>query len=170
LTLKRLASAELSWPLPAEMTDTALEAALFAAAGTKQGHRRHAEPDWAEIHRELKRKHVTLAMLWDEYIDRDRDPRGVSLFALRRHGAGDRRPAHRPDPSGTVTFPGKSGHRVMRLLLCLLWGDVTDGGVDPRTTRPNPRMPRVEDLKLLDLMGVIVALYNAHRPNTSLGD
>jgi hypothetical protein len=28
------------------MTDTALETALFAAAGTKQGHRHHAEPDW----------------------------------------------------------------------------------------------------------------------------
>src|SRR5580693_7748445 len=38
LTLKRLASAGLSWPLPAEMTDSALETALFAAAGTKQGH------------------------------------------------------------------------------------------------------------------------------------
>src|SRR6266852_3937410 len=68
LTLKRLASAGVSWPLPDEMTDTALEAALFTAVGTKQGHRRHAEPDWAEIHRELKRKHVTLAILWDEYI------------------------------------------------------------------------------------------------------
>src|SRR5437667_7660519 len=52
------------------MTETALETALFAAAGTKQGHRRHLEPDWAEIHRELKRKHVTLTMLWDEYIER----------------------------------------------------------------------------------------------------
>jgi transposase len=51
------------------MTDTALETALFAAAGTKQGRRRHAEPDWTEIHRELKRKHVTLTMLWDEYIE-----------------------------------------------------------------------------------------------------
>jgi transposase len=70
LTLKRLATAGLSWPLPAEMTDSALETALFAAAGTKQGHRRYVEPDWAEIHRELKRKHVTLTMLWDEYIER----------------------------------------------------------------------------------------------------
>src|SRR5205807_10564268 len=32
LTLKRLARAGLSWPLPAEMTDSALETALFAAA------------------------------------------------------------------------------------------------------------------------------------------
>ena len=117
LTLKRLASAGLSWPLPAEMTDSALETALFAAAGTKQGHRRHVEPDWAEIHRELKRKHVTLTMLWDEYIERCpegyRDSRFCELYQLgiaivghdaasshrrrqavcrlrRRHGAGDR--------------------------------------------------------------------------------
>ena len=44
--LKWLARARFSWPLPAEMTDSALEAAPFAAAGTKQDHRRHAEPDW----------------------------------------------------------------------------------------------------------------------------
>jgi len=66
LTLQRLAAAGLSWPLPAEMTDAALEAQLFTAVGTKQGHRRHAEPDWAAIHRALKRQHVTLSILWDE--------------------------------------------------------------------------------------------------------
>ena len=27
-----------------------------------------AEPDWPAVHRELKRKHVTLLILWDEYI------------------------------------------------------------------------------------------------------
>src|ERR1700737_1093968 len=70
LTLKRLAVAGLSWPLPAEMTDAALEAQLFAVGGTKQGHRRRAEPDWVAVHRELKRKHVTLQILWDEYIER----------------------------------------------------------------------------------------------------
>jgi transposase len=69
LTLKRLAVAGLSWPLPAELSDAALEAELFTAVGTKQGHRRRAEPDWAALHRELKRKHVTLAILWDEYIE-----------------------------------------------------------------------------------------------------
>ena len=70
LTLKRLAAAGLSWPLPPEMTDTALEGQLFTAVGKKQGHRRRAEPDWAAVHRELKRKHVTLQILWDEYIER----------------------------------------------------------------------------------------------------
>jgi len=74
VTIKRFQAAGLSWPLPAEMTDAALEARLFAAAGTKQGHRRGVEPDWTEIHRELKRKHVTLSILWDEYIERN--PKG----------------------------------------------------------------------------------------------
>ena len=50
------------------MTDGRLETALYSNRGTKQGHRRHAEPDWPAIHRELKRKHVTLLIIWDEYI------------------------------------------------------------------------------------------------------
>ena len=82
LTLKRLAAAGLGWPLPAEMTDAALEAQLFTAVGKKQGHRRLAEPDWAAVHRELKRKHVTLQILWDEYIERH--PDGLPLLALLR--------------------------------------------------------------------------------------
>jgi transposase len=80
LTLKRLAAAGLSWPLAAEMTDAALEAQLFTAVGTKQGHRRHAEPDWATVHHELKRKHVTLQILWDEYIERNPDGYRYSRF------------------------------------------------------------------------------------------
>jgi transposase len=49
LTLQRLATAGLGWPLPAELTDAVLEARLFSAVGTKQGHRRHSEPDWAGV-------------------------------------------------------------------------------------------------------------------------
>ena len=71
LTLKRLAAVGLGWPLPAEMTDAVLEARLFTAVGTKRGHRRRPEPDWATVHRELKRKHVTLQILWDEYIEQN---------------------------------------------------------------------------------------------------
>lgn len=67
-TLERLGAAGLAWPLPEDLSDARLEAALYANAGTRQGHRRHAEPDWAMVQRELKRKHVTLSILWDEYI------------------------------------------------------------------------------------------------------
>jgi transposase len=49
------------------LTDAILEQRLFANAGVKPGHRRHAEPDWASVHREMRRKHVTLSILWEEY-------------------------------------------------------------------------------------------------------
>src|ERR1700722_1800442 len=67
-TIKRFEATGLGWPLPEELTDAALEARLFPDPVTKRGHRRLVEPDWASIHRELKRKHVTLSILWDEYI------------------------------------------------------------------------------------------------------
>jgi transposase len=86
LTLKRLAAAGLRWPLPAEITDATLEARLFTAVGKKQGHRRRAEPDWAAVHRELKRKHVTLSILWDEYIARHPDGYRYARFCELYHG------------------------------------------------------------------------------------
>src|SRR5438876_3550283 len=80
VTIKRFQAAGLSWPLPEELTDAALEAKLFADAGTKQGHRRQVEPDWTAIHRELRRKHVTLSILWDEYIEQHSDGYRYSRF------------------------------------------------------------------------------------------
>jgi transposase len=70
LTIRRFEAAGLAWPLPDDVTDTGLESRLFAKAGnrSRQGQRRLAEPDWAAVHRELKRKHVTLSILWEEYI------------------------------------------------------------------------------------------------------
>lgn len=62
-TLRRVEIAGLSWPLGEDISDAVLEAALYKAAGTKTGHRRSAELDWAHVHRELKRKHVTLQIL-----------------------------------------------------------------------------------------------------------
>jgi transposase len=41
------------------MGDADLEEALYANRRSKRGHRRHPEPDWPAVHRELKRKHVT---------------------------------------------------------------------------------------------------------------
>lgn len=67
-TLKRAESAGLGWPLPEGMNDGAVEAALYANRRSKRGHRRLPEPDWPAIHRELKRKRVTLPIVWDEYI------------------------------------------------------------------------------------------------------
>ena len=72
LTIRRFEAAGLTWPVVDDITDTELEARLFASAGagpgTRRGHRRQAEPDWSAVHRELKRKHMTLSIVWEEYI------------------------------------------------------------------------------------------------------
>ena len=88
-TLRRFRAAGLSWPLAEDVTEDALADKLYGPGGGKQGHRRHAEPDWAAIHRELKRKHVTLSILWEEYIERCPDGYRYSRFCdLYRGWAG----------------------------------------------------------------------------------
>jgi transposase len=77
-TMQRAEGAGLSWPLPEDMNDDALEAALYGARRSKRGHRRIEEPDWASVHRDLRRKHVTLVILWDEYIAAN--PGGYSYY------------------------------------------------------------------------------------------
>src|SRR4051794_24667545 len=72
--LERAVAAGLGWPLPATLTDSALEALLVAKAGITPGTRRRAEPDWPAIHRERRRPGVTLTLLWQEY--RARQPEG----------------------------------------------------------------------------------------------
>src|SRR3954452_16890807 len=68
LCLARAAVARLAWPLPPTLTDGGLEALLFAPVGGSQPGKRHkTEPDWAAIHRELRRPGVTLLLLWEEY-------------------------------------------------------------------------------------------------------
>jgi Winged helix-turn-helix DNA-binding len=71
-TWSRLENAGLFWPLPEGISDAELEVALYAHRRSKRGHRRLPEPDWPAVHRELKRKHVTLLIVWDEYIAANR--------------------------------------------------------------------------------------------------
>lgn len=66
---ERFAARGLTWPLGEDVTEDDLEGLLFREAGARAGGRRRPEPDWSEVHRELKAKHVTLQILWDEYID-----------------------------------------------------------------------------------------------------
>jgi len=58
--------AGLSWPLPEQMDDGALEALLFQSPADC-GPRHRPIPDWVQVHRELRRKNVTLYLLWEEY-------------------------------------------------------------------------------------------------------
>jgi hypothetical protein len=67
LTIKRLTQAGLDEAAVASINDEALQARPFSRVGTMQGHRRRIEPEFPLIYRELKRQHVMLQILWDEY-------------------------------------------------------------------------------------------------------
>lgn len=55
----------LTWPLPEELDDATLEGQLYPPNPGRW--RVRPEPVWEAIHRELRRKGVTLGLLWQEY-------------------------------------------------------------------------------------------------------
>lgn len=64
--LRRATMAGLSWPLPEAWDDRQLEAQLFPSL-PKAARDARPLPSWAELHRELTRKGVTLLLLWEEH-------------------------------------------------------------------------------------------------------
>ena len=62
----RAEHAGIVWPLPEGLSDGQLEQKLFPPTPviSEQG---RPLPVWNDIHKELKRKGVTLALLWEEY-------------------------------------------------------------------------------------------------------
>jgi len=69
----RFRAAGLPWPLPAELDEAALDARLFRRGELPPSASRPV-PDWATVHQELKRKGVTLQLLWVEYQDAAAEP------------------------------------------------------------------------------------------------
>jgi transposase len=80
--LLRARETGLSWPLPAIYeSDTALEQALFRRVGRPP--RDVSEPDWRLVAQELKRKGVTLSLLWQEYRAAHPEGYGYTWFCQR---------------------------------------------------------------------------------------
>ncbi len=71
--VRRAEAAGLSWPLPAELDDAELERKLFPPPVAISSEQR-AVPDWSVVNQEIKRKGVTLQLLWDEY--KEANPEG----------------------------------------------------------------------------------------------
>ena len=66
--LRRAKLAGLSYPLPVGLSETDVEALLYPSAPSKT---RRPEPNWRGVHRELRRKGVTLdPTLADVILDR----------------------------------------------------------------------------------------------------
>jgi transposase len=108
--LGRIKLARLSWPLPAELDDdAALTQLLFPDEHKPKLNR--PEPDFARIHEELRRKHVTKQLLWQEY--REQHPDGYQYSQFCEHYARwcaqlsvTMRQTHRAGEKGFVDFSG----------------------------------------------------------------
>jgi transposase len=106
--LRRAKEAGLTWPLPEDLDDDALEARLFDAAAPSPS---HAAPDFAALKRELAVKGVTLQLLWLEYKELHPDGYGYSQFChlyrtWRRHQSVVMRFDHKAGEKLFVDFPG----------------------------------------------------------------
>lgn len=80
--LLRAREAGLIWPLPPIYVDeAALRRALFRRVGRPP--QDLGEPDWARVAQELKRKGVTLTLLWQEYRTAHPEGYGYTWFCER---------------------------------------------------------------------------------------
>jgi len=101
--LSKIKSAGLKWPLPENLNDTDIYNLMYKSRGNRSGIKRNMPPmDY--IHNELKKKGVTLQLLWYEYKQNNPDGYQFSYFcelyqkwakkldiALRqRHNAGEK--------------------------------------------------------------------------------
>lgn len=113
--LGRAARTGVTWPLPAEMDDAALEARVFPAL---EPGRERVLPDLVWVHQELKRPGVTLHLLWEEYRQARGDGGyGYSQFCeIYRRWARKLRPSmrqvHRAGEKTFIDFSGKRPHLV----------------------------------------------------------
>ncbi len=114
--LKRTEAASLSWPLPEQLTEEELLDRLkdSCAPATPKPPSTRPLPQWSKIHHELRRKGVTLHLLWQEYRQDHPQGYGYSRFCelyqrwektidpvLRQH--------HEP---GEKMFVDWAGHKV----------------------------------------------------------
>jgi transposase len=77
--LRRATVVGITWPVPAELDDSALEARLFSPPFAVHESPR-PQPDWPRLHAELRRPGVTLLLLWEEYRAGQPDGYGYSRF------------------------------------------------------------------------------------------
>ena len=113
--LNRARLAGLGWPLPDELDDARLEALLYPPPPQVATEQRPV-PDWAVVHRELRRRDMTLALLWEEYRAGAgaQDAFGYSWFCdLYREWVGRLKPTLRQvHPAGERVFVDFAGHTM----------------------------------------------------------
>ena len=87
--LHRAQIAGLPWPVPEELDDAALEHLLYPPACSVSAGRRPM-PSMEDIHQDLRKKGVTLQLLWYEYKRAHPDGYQYSQFCYRYHRWADK--------------------------------------------------------------------------------
>jgi transposase len=103
-----------SWEQVRDLSEEALEKRLFQRADDGQWLNARPLPDWAEVNRDLRRqKHLTLKLVWGEYIQANPGGYGFSQFCdyfrrwRREQGRGvTLRQEHRPGEALQVDYAG----------------------------------------------------------------
>ena len=111
--LRRAEEAGLSWPLPSDLGEDGLFELLFPKLPAASS-RRIPCPDWSWVHAELRKKSVTLRLLWVEYREEHPDGYGYSQFcALYRKWAKRLKPSMRlTHQAGEKVFVDYAGHTI----------------------------------------------------------
>jgi transposase len=123
--LRRAQAAGLSWPLPPDLGEDTLFERLFPQAAPSSS-RVIPCPDWSVLHTELRKKGVTLRLLWVEYREAHPDGYGYSQFcALYREWAKHLKPSMR--------LTHKAGEKIF-----VDYAGQTVPVVDPRTGEVHP--------------------------------
>jgi transposase len=118
-TVTRFRASGMAWPLPATMSDSSLERCLYRPHGVVATDEH--QPDWEHVHRELKRRHMTLMLLWSEHKDSHPDGYQYSWFCERYRAW-----AAKLDP--VMRQEHKAGERLF-----VDWAGDTMGVLDPDT-------------------------------------
>lgn len=132
--LQRAHAAGLSWPLPSELDDTALEALLFPSAANTPA-RGAPLPDFQRIHQELRsHRHLTLALLWQEYKENHKNGYQYSRFCQlyrawekkidvvmrQEHRAGDKTYVDHAGPTVLIVDPETGEMREASIFVAVL--------------------------------------------------
>ena len=110
--LRRAGVVGITWPVPPDLDDAALERRLFSPPFAAEPAR--PQPDWPRLHAELRRPGVTLLLVWEEYRAGQPEGYGYSRFcdlhaAWRRRLSPTMRQTH---PAGERLFVDYAGQTV----------------------------------------------------------
>lgn len=122
--LLRFEKSGIHWPLPPDLSDDDLEAALYKKVIPKQPCKYLGLPKWEEVHLELKKKGVTRQLLWEEYSDSASESLSYSQFChqYRKWLKNQKISMHQEHKGGEKLFVDYAGKTVP--IHCPLTGQV----------------------------------------------